>query len=118
MKKIQNKTLIILGLICGLIPTYKAVSWFRHFYLTQDLEHLQRVEKYRQDFLFGYSGEFYKLGLITVLIGAISIACFGILLNQTNRIKNKRKARISMGVYLTLLIVVSVFTFFQIWGMM
>jgi len=82
------------------------------------MDQLKRVEIYREDFLFGFSGEMYKFGLIAILFGAISITCFGVLLNRTGQIKDKSKALKSKIVRLSLLIIVSIFTYFNIWSLM
>jgi hypothetical protein len=114
----KDKILYIIGVICSLPPVYSIVSWLIHFNTQPKMEHLELVEIYREDFLFGYAGDVYKLGLIEIFFGAVSIACLGVLLDRTGRIKDNRKALKSKIVRLSLLIIVSIFTFLNIWSLL
>jgi len=111
----KNRLFFLTGIILGLIPVYTTLGWIYVFKSYPQFTQAEKVIQFKQVILCNKSVSEGLLSFLLLLCGALSITCFSILLRLTKKIENKRRANFQFIINLLLLIIVSVFTFFNFW---
>lgn len=117
----KKNILFLIGILLGCIPIYKSLGWIVFFNQNPELSQLEKVDKFYKEILFGINDflSIIQVHLIVIFIGFISIFIFSRFLYQLNRkdIENKTK-KVYKIIYLALLIIISLFTFTNIFSIL
>jgi hypothetical protein len=112
-KNMKNKILYLIGSVLGIVPIYPIFWWIKTCLAFPDSTHSEWVSIYNETILFGLNSG-VPSHLITIFCGILSILCFSLLLHWRNKAGDKGIDKLN----LLLLIVVSIFTFLNIFSIL
>lgn len=112
----KNKILFTVGVILGIISVYPILGWIYIFNVYSEASHIEKQSLFFQKFLFGIKQEDTEpVHFLIIFFGIVSVVIFGILIHRLNGRVNKK---VRFILYLTLLIIFSIFTFLNIWSIL
>lgn len=112
----KNKILFTAGVIFGILSVYPILGWIYIFNVYSEASHIEKQSLFFQKFLFGINPEdSVPVHFLIIFFGIVSVFIFSILIHSLNKRVNKKGHFI---LYLSLLIIFSIFTFLNIWSIL